>query len=48
VLATEMTMQKAGPGFFAEPLPVLQVKGKERGVQTFRVTGSERTVVRDT
>jgi adenylate cyclase len=47
VLATEMTMQKAGEGFFADPLPVQQVKGKEKGVQTFRVTGSERTVVRD-
>jgi hypothetical protein len=23
------------------------VKGREKGVQTFRVTGSERTVVRD-
>jgi adenylate cyclase len=47
VLATEMTIQKAGPGFFAEALPVQQVKGKEKGVQTYRVTGSERTVVRD-
>jgi adenylate cyclase len=47
VLATGMTMQKAGPGFFADELPVLQVKGREKGVQTFRVTGSERTVVRD-
>jgi adenylate cyclase len=47
VLATETTIQKAGQGFFAEALPVLQVKGKEKGVQTFRVTGSERTVVRD-
>ncbi|WP_224363401.1 adenylate/guanylate cyclase domain-containing protein [Hyalangium versicolor] len=47
VLATGTTMQKAGPGFFADELPVLQVKGREKGVQTFRVTGSERTVVRD-
>jgi adenylate cyclase len=47
VLATGATMQKAGPGFFADELPLLQVKGRERGVQTFRVTGSERTVVRD-
>jgi len=45
VLATEMTMLKAGHGFFADPLPVQQVKGKEKGVQTFRVTGSERTAV---
>jgi adenylate cyclase len=48
VLATGTTVQKAGPGFFAAELPALQqVKGKEKGVQTFRVTGSERTVVRD-
>ncbi len=47
VLASETTVQRAGPGFFAEALPVLQVKGREKGVQTFRVTGSERTVVRD-
>lgn len=47
VLATETTVRKAGEGFFADPLPVQQVKGKEKGVQTFWVTGSERTVVRD-
>ncbi|SEK73931.1 adenylate cyclase [Stigmatella aurantiaca] len=48
VLATETTVSKAGQGFFAEALPVAQVKGKEKGVPTFRVTGSERTIVRDT
>lgn len=48
VLATETTVNKAGQGFLAESLPVAQVKGKEKGVQTFRVTGSERTIVRDT
>ena len=36
-------MRKAGPGFVAEELPVLQVKGKEKGVQTFRVHGAELT-----
>jgi adenylate cyclase len=46
VLATEMTIHRAGHGFFAEALPVQQVKGKEKGVQTFRVTGSEHTAVR--
>jgi adenylate cyclase len=47
LLASGLTIEKAGPGFFAEELPVLQVKGREKGVKTFRVTGSERTVVRD-
>jgi adenylate cyclase len=47
VLASGTTIEKAGPGFFAVELPVMQVKGREKGVKTFRVTGSERTVVRD-
>ncbi|MBU8894630.1 FHA domain-containing protein [Corallococcus sp. M34] len=43
VLASEMTVRKAGPGFDVEALPVLQVKGKEKGVQTYRVHGAELT-----
>lgn len=41
VLASETTMKRAGPGFAAQPLPVSQVKGKEKGVATFRVHGLE-------
>ena len=41
VLAARSTVDRAGEGFEAEPLPVLQVKGK--GVATFRIRGSERT-----
>lgn len=41
VLATESTVRKAGTGFDVEPLPVVQVKGKEKGVQAFRVLGME-------
>lgn len=37
VLATEPTVRKAGPGFVVEPLPPLQVKGKEKSIQTYRV-----------
>jgi adenylate cyclase len=47
VLASGTTIEKAGPGFFTVDLPVMQVKGREKGVKTVRVTGSERTVVRD-
>ncbi|QAT85409.1 FHA domain-containing protein [Corallococcus sp. CA054B] len=43
VLASEATVRKSGPGFDVEELPVLQVKGKEKGVQTFRVHGAELT-----
>jgi adenylate cyclase len=43
VLATQSTVQKAGTGFELEPLPVTQVKGKEKGVQAFRVLGLEIT-----
>ncbi|MBJ6762251.1 FHA domain-containing protein [Myxococcaceae bacterium JPH2] len=43
VLASEMTVRKAGPGFDVEALPVVQVKGKEKGVQTYRVHGAELT-----
>ena len=37
VLASESTLQRAGPGFESEPMEVLQVKGKEHGVSTFRI-----------
>lgn len=37
VLATESTVQKAGNGFEVEALAVAKVKGKEKGVETFRV-----------
>jgi adenylate cyclase len=43
VLASEATVRKSGPGFDVEELPMLQVKGKEKGVQTFRVHGAELT-----
>jgi adenylate cyclase len=39
VLASEATVKRAGPGFLVEPVSVLQVKGKEKGVPTFRVLG---------
>ncbi|MBX5484321.1 MAG: FHA domain-containing protein [Myxococcaceae bacterium] len=41
VLASEATVRRAGPGFAVQPLPVSQVKGKEKGVNTFRVLGLE-------
>lgn len=41
ILATEVTVRNAGRGFQVEALPVMQVKGKERGVQTFRILGGE-------
>ncbi len=43
VLAAESTVKKAGPGFDVEPLPVTQVKGKEKGVQAYRIIGMENT-----
>jgi adenylate cyclase len=39
ILASENTVRRAGPGFLIEPVSVLQVKGKEKGVNTFRVVG---------
>ena len=39
MLASEATVKRAGPGFQVEPVSVLQVKGKEKGVPTFRVVG---------
>ena len=39
VLASESTIRRAGPGFRTEAVSVLQVKGKEKGVPTFRVVG---------
>jgi len=39
VLASEATVRRAGAGFIAEAVSVLQVKGKEKGVPTFRVVG---------
>jgi adenylate cyclase len=43
VVANQSTVQKAGTGFEVEPLPVTQVKGKEKGVQAFLVLGLEIT-----
>ncbi len=43
VVANESTIKKAGNGFEAEPLPVTQVKGREKGVQAYRVLGLEIT-----
>ncbi|MCY1077974.1 adenylate/guanylate cyclase domain-containing protein [Archangium lansingense] len=43
VVANQSTVQKAGIGFEVEPMPVTQVKGKERGVQAYRVLGLEIT-----
>lgn len=37
VLASESTIRRAGPGFKVEPVSVLQVKGKEKGVSSYRV-----------
>jgi adenylate cyclase len=39
ILATETTVRRAGPGFIVEPVSVMQVKGKEKGVPTFRILG---------
>jgi adenylate cyclase len=43
VIAAATTVQKAGGGFDAELLPVVQVKGKEKGVSIYRVVGLEIT-----
>jgi adenylate cyclase len=43
VVANHSTIQKAGVGFEVEPLPVTQVKGKEKGVHAFKVIGLEIT-----
>ncbi len=43
VVANESTIRKAGNGFEAEPLPVTQVKGREKGVLAYRVLGLEIT-----
>jgi len=45
VVATEATVQRAGGGFITEALPLAQVKGKEKGVATYRVVGVEETSV---
>jgi len=37
ILASDATVRRAGPGFRCEPVSVMQVKGKERGVPTYRV-----------
>jgi adenylate cyclase len=37
VLAAGNTIDLAGEGFQVEPLPLSQVKGKEKGVRTYRV-----------
>jgi adenylate cyclase len=39
VLASEAAVQRAGSGFQAESLPVAQVRGKEKGVVIYKVTG---------
>lgn len=39
ILASETTIKRAGPGFIVEPVSVLQVKGKEKGVPTYRILG---------
>lgn len=41
VLATAASVERAGRGFVVEELPVSRVKGKEKGVRTFRVLGLE-------
>jgi adenylate cyclase len=37
ILASEATVRRAGPGFKVEPVSMLQVKGKEKGVAAYRV-----------
>ncbi len=41
VLATESSVKMAGRGFEATALPAAQVKGKEKGVVIYKVTGVE-------
>jgi adenylate cyclase len=43
VLASEVTIRSAGRGFEAVALPFAQVKGKEKGVVIYRITGLENT-----
>jgi adenylate cyclase len=44
ILAAEMTVRKAGGGAFtAEALPVMQVKGREKAVPTFRILVGDNT-----
>jgi adenylate cyclase len=43
VLASEAAIQKAGRGFQAEALPIAQVRGKEKGVAIYKVTGLAAT-----
>jgi len=39
ILASESTMRSAGGRFASVPLPVAQVRGKEKSVQVYKVTG---------
>ena len=39
VIATEATVRRAGKGFKVEAMSVAQVKGKEKGVPTYKVVG---------
>ena len=39
VIATEVTVRKAGQGFRTEAMSMAQVKGKEKGVPTYKVVG---------
>ncbi len=44
ILAAEMTVRKAGGGAFtAEALPMMQVKGREKAVPTFRILVGDNT-----
>jgi adenylate cyclase len=43
VLVTEATFRRAGGGFRAEPLPAVQMKGKEKGVVAHRIVGLQDT-----
>lgn len=43
VLAAESTVARAGQNFEVVPLPLAQVKGKEKGVKTYRVVGTEES-----
>src|SRR5262249_616675 len=46
VLASEAVIKSAGPGFEAIALPIAQVRGKEKGVLIYRVTGVESNKTR--
>jgi adenylate cyclase len=43
VMATELTISRAGGGFETVPLPMVQVRGKEKGIVVYRVTGRTGT-----